>query len=116
MTQRTIKVEAPELRLDSDRFIEPFTWGEAFGTDGPVEIEVGIGKGRFLLAAAAARPDVLHLGVECHCGEKLEVPAKGWTWNIVGLLQFVCPNGHISTTPGLLETTQVAAAQKGGKS
>jgi tRNA (guanine-N7-)-methyltransferase len=35
-----------------------------FGREGRVEIEVGIGKGRFLLAAAAARPDVLHFGVE----------------------------------------------------
>jgi tRNA (guanine-N7-)-methyltransferase len=29
-----------------------------------VEIEIGIGKGRFLLASAEARPDVLHLGIE----------------------------------------------------
>ncbi len=31
---------------------------------GRVEIEVGVGKGRFLLAEAAARPDVLFLGLE----------------------------------------------------
>jgi tRNA (guanine-N7-)-methyltransferase len=33
-------------------------------TAGPVEVEIGIGKGRFLLASAAARPEVLHFGLE----------------------------------------------------
>ena len=39
-------------------------WPEVFGRAAPVEVEVGIGKGRFLLAAAAARPEVDHLGIE----------------------------------------------------
>ena len=64
MVRREIKVEAPELRLDPDRAVETIDWLEIFGEPGPVEIEVGIGKGRFLLAAAEARPGVLHLGVE----------------------------------------------------
>ncbi len=64
MTRQPVKIEAPELRLDPDRLVESLNWTEVFGTSGPVEIEIGIGKGRFLLAAAAARPDVLHLGVE----------------------------------------------------
>lgn len=55
---------APELRLAPERALEPLDWREAFGREGPVEVEVGIGKGRFLLAAAAGRPEVLHLGVE----------------------------------------------------
>ena len=59
----TIIVES-DLRLDPVRSIEGLDWAEAFGTEGPVEVEIGIGKGRFLLSVAAARPDVLHLGVE----------------------------------------------------
>jgi len=59
-----MKVEAPELRLDAERAVERLDWTEVFGTEGPVEVEVGIGKGRFLLAAAAARPNLPHLGVE----------------------------------------------------
>ncbi len=35
-----------------------------FGAPGPVELEVGIGKGGFLLAQAKARPGVNFLGVE----------------------------------------------------
>ncbi len=64
MTRREIIVEAPELRIEADRLVEPFSWEELFGRSGPVEFEVGIGKGRFLLAAAESRPDVMHLGVE----------------------------------------------------
>ena len=39
-------------------------WERTFGRLGPVEVEIGVGKGRFLLAAAAARPEVDLLGVE----------------------------------------------------
>jgi tRNA (guanine-N7-)-methyltransferase len=39
-------------------------WREVFGNDRPVEVEVGFGKGLFLLNAARARPDVNFLGVE----------------------------------------------------
>jgi tRNA (guanine-N7-)-methyltransferase len=64
MTKGEIKIEAPELRLDPERAVESVDWLQVFGAEGPVEVEIGIGKGRFLIAAAAARPGVLHLGVE----------------------------------------------------
>jgi tRNA (guanine-N7-)-methyltransferase len=52
------------LRVDPERALEGLDWPEVFGAEGPVEVEIGIGKGRFLLAAAAVRPDVMHFGVE----------------------------------------------------
>ena len=52
------------LRLDAEPALGGIEWQEVFGREGRVEVEIGIGKGRFLLASAAARPDVLHLGVE----------------------------------------------------
>ena len=64
MSPRVVKVEAPELRLDPERSVVSLDWKEIFGTGAPVEIEIGIGKGRFLLAAAVAHPEVSHLGVE----------------------------------------------------
>jgi tRNA (guanine-N7-)-methyltransferase len=60
--KRELKVGAPELRLDPERVVERVDWREIFGTTGRVEVEIGIGKGRFLLAEA--RPEVLHFGVE----------------------------------------------------
>jgi tRNA (guanine-N7-)-methyltransferase len=43
---------------------EPIDWQQVFGNDHPVEIEVGFGKGLFLLNAALACPDVNFFGVE----------------------------------------------------
>jgi tRNA (guanine-N7-)-methyltransferase len=39
-------------------------WTEVFGNERPVEVEVGFGKGLFLLTSAQARPDVSFLGIE----------------------------------------------------
>ena len=43
---------------------QPLNWPALFGGDRPVEIEVGFGKGMFLLNAAQARPEVNFLGIE----------------------------------------------------
>ena len=42
----------------------PIDWPTFFGNANPVEIEVGTGKGLFLLNAATARPDTNFLGIE----------------------------------------------------
>lgn len=63
MSSRQLIVES-ELRIDPHRAVEPFEWKDLFGAERPVEVEIGIGKGRFMLAVAELRPDVLHFGVE----------------------------------------------------
>lgn len=42
----------------------PFDWTAVFGNAHPVELEVGFGKGLFLLNSALARPHVNFVGVE----------------------------------------------------
>jgi tRNA (guanine-N7-)-methyltransferase len=42
----------------------PLDWPDVFGNDNPVEVEVGSGKGLFLINASAERPAVNFLGVE----------------------------------------------------
>ncbi len=42
----------------------PISWQSLFENDQPVEIEVGFGKGLFLLTAAQARPSTNFVGVE----------------------------------------------------
>ena len=42
----------------------PIDWEVLFGNAGPVEIEVGFGKGRFLLEASKRHPQVNYIGVE----------------------------------------------------
>lgn len=39
-------------------------WNEAFGNDNPLHIEVGTGKGQFVLGMALQNPDVNYIGIE----------------------------------------------------
>jgi tRNA (guanine-N7-)-methyltransferase len=64
MTESATPAELPSLRLDPVRSVAGIDWVEVFGSDARVEVEIGIGKGRFLLAIASARPEVHYLGVE----------------------------------------------------
>ena len=61
-TNREMIVEP--VGLDVDTFPRPLSWPELFGNTNPVEIEIGMGKGTFLLDQAKARPDTNFLGIE----------------------------------------------------
>ncbi|MCQ2421967.1 MAG: tRNA (guanosine(46)-N7)-methyltransferase TrmB [Lachnospiraceae bacterium] len=39
-------------------------WQEFFGNNHPIHIEIGMGKGQFIMALAAANPDINYLGIE----------------------------------------------------
>ena len=39
-------------------------WQEVFGRQAPLHIEIGMGKGQFLTALAAAHPDINYIGIE----------------------------------------------------
>lgn len=58
------RFEPGEVLLDASAFRGPVDLREVFGNSRPVEVEIGTGKGTFLLARAAARPDVNLLGIE----------------------------------------------------
>jgi tRNA (guanine-N7-)-methyltransferase len=49
---------------DGSNESRPVSWQEIFANPNPVEIEVGFGKGLFLLSSSQARPDVNFLGIE----------------------------------------------------
>jgi tRNA (guanine-N7-)-methyltransferase len=59
-----LEVPCPPLSGPPDAPPVPLNWRGLFGNDHPVEVEIGFGKGLFLLAAGLARPDVNFLGVE----------------------------------------------------
>jgi tRNA (guanine-N7-)-methyltransferase len=48
----------------TDPSTPPPTWAEIFGNTKPVEVEIGFGKGAFLLALARTRPEHNFFGVE----------------------------------------------------
>ena len=39
-------------------------WTEIFGNDNPVRIEIGMGKGRFIMDLARMNPDINYVGIE----------------------------------------------------
>lgn len=39
-------------------------WHEFFGNDNPIHIEIGMGKGRFMMDLAAQNPDINYVGIE----------------------------------------------------
>ena len=39
-------------------------WREVFGNDHPIHIEVGMGKGRFIMELAERNPDINYIGIE----------------------------------------------------
>jgi tRNA (guanine-N7-)-methyltransferase len=60
----TPTVETAAYTLDFPQGDSPVSWGEAFGNDHPVALEVGSGKGLFLANAASAQPGWNFVGVE----------------------------------------------------
>lgn len=62
-TRLPLEQLAPYLLEAADPPV-PVVWRDVFGNDHPVEIEVGFGKGLFLLRAAQACPQVNFLGIE----------------------------------------------------
>ena len=53
------------LDLDSRYDGDPtLSWCKVFANNHPVEIEIGIGKGRFLIDAVERQPEVNFIGVE----------------------------------------------------
>lgn len=50
--------------LDVEKLPKPLNWAELFGNNNPVELEIGIGKGTFLVEQAAAHPQTNYFGIE----------------------------------------------------
>ena len=39
-------------------------WKTIFENDNPIQLEIGMGKGRFLMEMAATHPDINYIGIE----------------------------------------------------
>lgn len=68
MRLRNIPI-AKEVIAESDRVIKEEkekkgNWKQVFGNDHPLRIEVGMGKGQFIILMAQQNPDVNYIGIE----------------------------------------------------
>ena len=63
---RELKIPKEELLIETGRLEqdEPFEWGELYGNDHPVEMEIGVGKGRYLREMAARHPEKNYFAIE----------------------------------------------------
>lgn len=64
-------------------------WKELFGNDHPVHIEVGMGKGKFLMTLAALHPEINYVGIERYTSVLLRALQK-MEENPLPNLVFVC--------------------------
>lgn len=51
-------------------------WNRFFGNDNPLHIEIGMGKGQFIMALAAANPGINYLGIEKYSSVLIRALAK----------------------------------------
>jgi tRNA (guanine-N7-)-methyltransferase len=85
---------ANEAVLDSEYCInEPKNqkghWQDVFPSSQPLHIEIGMGKGRFLMELAAAHPDINYIGVERYSSVLLRALQK-MELNPLPNLKFIC--------------------------
>lgn len=69
-------------------------WKQLFGNDNPVYIEIGMGKGQFILTLAKQNPDVNYIGIERYSSVLLRALEKFDTEEYCELrnIRFVCMN------------------------
>lgn len=51
-------------------------WNSFFGNENPIHIEIGMGKGRFLMDLAQANPDINYIGIERYSSVLLRAVQK----------------------------------------
>jgi tRNA (guanine-N7-)-methyltransferase len=54
----------PQVTIDCENLAGPVSFTDVFGRSAPVHIEIGAGKGTFLVSQAQAQPNINFLGIE----------------------------------------------------
>ena len=63
----------------------PIDWGALFGNENPVEVEIGCGKGRFLLETSRQHPEINYIGVERALKYVQQAKERLLKWNTTGV-------------------------------
>ena len=67
-------------------------WHEFFGNDNPIRIEVGMGKGKFIMELAQMNPDINYVGIERYSSVLLRALEKYDTeeFEMLENIRFIC--------------------------
>lgn len=68
IAQSPFVIQEPQLQKGS--------WSQLFGNPGPIEIEVGMGKGRFIMEMAKNHPTINYIGIERYSSVLLRAVQK----------------------------------------
>ena len=84
------------------------TWKNLFGNDNPIYVEIGMGKGQFLLTLAKQNPDINYIGIERYSSVLLRALEKFDTEEFCELknIRFICMNAF--ELPEVFEYGEVA--------
>lgn len=63
-SRETIAADDCVLHDPEEQRSQKGRWHELFGNDHPIHIEVGMGKGKFMLTLAQQNPDINYIGIE----------------------------------------------------
>lgn len=71
-------------------------WNTVFGNDNPIHIEIGMGKGQFLLSLAKQNPQINYVGIERYSSVLLRALEKLDTEEFQSLqnVRFICMNAY----------------------
>lgn len=113
MRLRNIPI-AKEVIAASDCVVKDYkgnkgTWAEVFGNDHPLRIEVGMGKGQFIIAMAQKYPEINFIGIERYDSVLLRAIQKlEKEENQPANLRFVCMDaGELPETFGKGEVDRI---------
>lgn len=83
-------------------------WNTVFGNDNPIHIEIGMGKGQFLLSLAKQNPQINYVGIERYSSVLLRALEKLDTEEFQTLqnVRFICMNAY--DLPEVFELGEVA--------
>lgn len=79
-------------------------WAEFFGNDNPLHIEIGMGKGRFIMDLAALNPDINYIGIERYTSVLLRAVQK-MDENPLPNVHFLCIDA--ATLPDIFDKQEV---------
>ncbi len=81
------------------------SWQSVFPTEQPIHIEVGMGKGRFIMDLAAANPNINYLGIERYTSVLYRAVQK-MDLNPLPNLRFLCIDA--ATLPDIFAKDEIA--------
>ena len=82
-------------------------WNNLFGNDNPIHIEVGMGKGQFIMALAAANPDINYVGIEKYSSVLIRAIEKQEAEDLSNLLFIRMEAEHIAEVFGEGEVKRI---------